>query len=117
MQIDYICKIYLNAQLYYLSLYGTWKILSYNSLLYICISIFFYRNHVWGNTYQINPDRLMIIKKMIRIITGSSYRAHTEPLLYANRILTVYTLGKKGCYTPIEDNKTNLDRTFVFPLG
>ena len=28
-----------------------------------------------------------------------------------------YTLGKKGCYTPIEDNKTNVDRTFVFPLG
>ena len=29
----------------------------------------------------------------------------------------VYTLGKKGCYTPIEYNKTNVDRTFVFPLG
>ena len=28
-----------------------------------------------------------------------------------------YTLGKKGCYTPIKDNKTNVDRTFVFPLG
>ena len=28
-----------------------------------------------------------------------------------------YTLGKKGCYTPIEDNKTKVDRTFVFPLG
>ena len=24
---------------------------------------------------------------------------------------------QKGCYTPIEDNKTNVDRTFVFPLG
>ena len=29
----------------------------------------------------------------------------------------LYTLGKKGCYTPIEDNKTNVDRTFVLPLG
>ena len=29
----------------------------------------------------------------------------------------MHTLGKKGCYTPIEDNKTNVDRTFVFPLG
>ena len=28
-----------------------------------------------------------------------------------------YTLGKKGCYTPIEGNKTNVDRTFLFPLG
>ena len=33
------------------------------------------------------------------------------------RKLLIYTLGKKGCYTPIEDNKTNVDRTFVFPLG
>ena len=31
--------------------------------------------------------------------------------------ITSYTLGKKGCYTPIEDNKTNVDWTFVFPLG
>ena len=31
--------------------------------------------------------------------------------------LSNYTLGKKGWYTPIEDNKTNVDRTFVFPLG
>ena len=31
--------------------------------------------------------------------------------------LLFYTLGKKGCYTPIGDNKTNVDRTFVFPLG
>ena len=30
---------------------------------------------------------------------------------------TWYTLGKKGCYTPIEDNKTYVDRTFVLPLG
>ena len=28
-----------------------------------------------------------------------------------------YTFAKTGCYTPIEDNKTNVDRTFVFPLG
>ena len=31
--------------------------------------------------------------------------------------LMLYTLGKKGCYTPIEDNKTHVDRAFVFPLG
>ena len=30
---------------------------------------------------------------------------------------SIYTLGKKGCHTTIEDNKTNVDRTFVFPLG
>ena len=32
-------------------------------------------------------------KKLIRIITGSPYRAHSEPLFYANRILTVYDLN------------------------
>ena len=37
--------------------------------------------------------------------------------IHANVCKTIYTLGKKGCYTPIEDNKTNVDRTFVFPLG
>ena len=35
----------------------------------------------------------------------------------SSRYCCFYTLGKKGCYTPIEDNKTNVDRTFVFPLG
>ena len=32
-------------------------------------------------------------KQLIRIITGSPYRAHSEPLFYANRILTVYDLN------------------------
>ena len=29
---------------------------------------------------------MIIQKKLVRIITGSPYRAHTEPLFYANRI-------------------------------
>ena len=37
--------------------------------------------------------------------------------VYATFDKLMYTLGKKGCYTPTEDNKTNVDRTFVFPLG
>ena len=41
---------------------------------------------------------------------------HYHPLV-CFFLLSLYTLGKKGCYTPIEDNKTNVDRTFVFPLG
>ena len=53
---------------------------------------FIYCNHVWGNTYQTNLEKLMVIqkKKLVRIITGSPYRAHTELLFYANRILNVY---------------------------
>ena len=40
-----------------------------------------------------------------------------EKILYRTKWSSIYTLCKKGCYTPIEDNKTNVDRTFVFPLG
>ena len=95
MHIDYICKklskctaILLKAR----------KVLGKSCLttLYYTFAYpyFIYCNHVWGNTYQTNLDRLMIIqKKLIRIITGSPYRAHTEPLFYANRILTVYDLN------------------------
>ena len=36
---------------------------------------------------------MVIQKKMVRIITGSPYRAHTEPLFYANLILNVYDLN------------------------
>ena len=41
---------------------------------------------------------------------------HAEPEFFDDWF-SYYTLGKKGCYTPIEDNRTNVDRTFVFPLG
>ena len=36
---------------------------------------------------------MIMQKKLVRIITGSPYRAHTEPLFYANRILNVYDLN------------------------
>ena len=44
---------------------------------------------------------------------------HTMNMSWDLRLIyiSIYTLGKKGCHTPIEDNKTNVDRTFVFPLG
>ena len=32
-------------------------------------------------------------KKLVRIITGSPYRAYTEPLFYANIILNAYNLN------------------------
>ena len=42
---------------------------------------FIYCNHVWGNTYQTNLNNAVIVqKKLIRIITCSPFRAHTEPL-------------------------------------
>ena len=62
------------------------------------------------------------------IIVGTVYRPPNSNVIDFNDAVTnileknrssllLYTPGKKGCYTPIEDNKTNVDRTFVFPLG
>ena len=36
---------------------------------------------------------LLVQKGLIRLVTGSTYRAHTEPLFYANRILTVFDIN------------------------
>ena len=53
-----------------------------------------YCNHVWGNNYQTTLERVFLVqKKLIRIITCSPYRAHTEPLFVANNILTVYDIN------------------------
>ena len=58
-----------------------------------------YCNHVWGNNYSTVLEKLILMqKKIIRIITCSPYRAHTEPLFLANQILNVqdinvYTVG------------------------
>ena len=49
-----------------------------------------YCNHVWGNNYPTNLEKLVLVqKKLVRIITNSPFRAHSEPLLYANKMLTV----------------------------
>ena len=49
-----------------------------------------YCNHVFGNNYPTNLENLHLVqKKLIMIITCSPYRAHTEPLCRANRILNV----------------------------
>ena len=55
-----------------------------------------------------------------KLIIGAFTRldkAHVSISYVIIELHVYYTLGKKGCYTPIEDNKTNVDRTFVFPLG
>ena len=60
---------------------------------------FIYYNVGWGENYTTTLDRLILLqKKLIRIVTCSPFRAHTEPLFFANRILNVtdindYTIG------------------------
>ena len=51
---------------------------------------FIYCNHVWGSTYQTNLNNVVLVqKKLIRIITCSPLRAHTEPLMLANRLMSL----------------------------
>ena len=45
---------------------------------------------MWGNTFKTSLEKMVLVqKKLIRIITCSPYRAHTGPLLFANRIMTL----------------------------
>ena len=54
-----------------------------------------YCNQVWGNYYPTVINKLVLIqKKLVRIITCSPYRAHTEPLMYANKMLSVSDINR-----------------------
>ena len=55
---------------------------------------FTYCNQVWGSNYKTSLEKMFLIqKKMIRIITSSPYRAHTEPLFIANYLLDLYDIN------------------------
>ena len=89
--IDYICKklskcvaIFAKARR---KLPKSCLISLYYSIAY---PYFIYCNHVWGNNYSAVLKKLVLVqKKIIRIITNSPFRAHTEPLFFANNILNV----------------------------
>ena len=51
---------------------------------------FIYCNQVWGNTYPTNLGRMVLLqKRLVRVVTCSHYRAHTEPLMLANQLLSI----------------------------
>ena len=51
---------------------------------------FIFCNHVWGNTYQTNLKSIVLVqKKLVRMINCAPFRAHTEPIMFASRILSV----------------------------
>ena len=51
---------------------------------------FIYCNQVWGNTYPTNLRRMVLLqKRLVRVVTCSHYRAHTEPLMLANQLLSI----------------------------
>jgi len=89
--IDFLCKklakcaaIFIKAR----------KVLDKSTLINLYYSFAYpyliYCNHIWGNTYPTCLEKLNLMhKRIIRVITCSPYRAHTAPLFYANRILTL----------------------------
>ena len=93
--VDYICKKLSKCVAIF---YKARRKLPHSCLISLYYSIaypyFIYCNHVWGNNYKTVLEKLMLVqKKIIRIITCSPYRAHTEPLFVANQLLTVYDIN------------------------
>ena len=59
----------------------------YHSLVYPYL---YYGNIIWGSTYKTNLNRLKILqKRIVRIITKSSYDAHTAPLFHNYHLLNL----------------------------
>lgn len=64
----------------------------YYSFVYPYIN---YCNHVWGNTYITNLKPIILLhKKIIRIVTGSPYLSHTEPLMKEFNLLNLISINK-----------------------
>ena len=75
------------------------------------------------NLDLLKHDKHLPTEKILDVMYANSFiptiNRPTRVTKYTCTIIdNIYTLlAKKGCYTPIEDHKTNVDRTFVFPLG
>ena len=69
--------------------------------LYYCLFYphILYCNLIWGDTYAIHLNTIELLqKKVVRIITGSAFLSHTDPLFCSTKILKVsdvhrYLLG------------------------
>ena len=77
---------------------------------YNTLDFFIHQGNGW---FIFDVVLLLIMIKKHAALWILDKKAHS----WLKRVTMKYTLGKKGCYTPIEDNRTNVDRTFVFPLG
>ena len=54
-------------------------------------------NQVWGNNYPTVLDKLLLVqKRLVRIITCSPFRVRTEPLMYAQKMLSVNRINTIG---------------------
>ena len=70
------------------------------TLVKLCYGLFYphilYANLIWGETYAIHLNVIEILeKKVVRIITGSAYLAHTSPLFFKTKILKINDVHPK----------------------
>ena len=72
-----------------------WQKSSFISLYYFfAFPYFIYCNLVWENTYQKNLNNAVFVqKKLIRIITCSPFIAHTEPLMFAKKLMSLSNIN------------------------
>ena len=75
------------------------KLLNADALLTLYYSFLYpylcYCNHVWGSTYVSNLQKLIVLqKKIIRMISGSRFRDHTDPLFKNLSLIKFVDLNK-----------------------
>lgn len=75
-------------------MYKVREYLTVKSLTSLYYSLFYpyllYGNVLWGGTYNVHLHTVeMLQKRAVRIITGSEYLAHTDPLFYSTGILKI----------------------------
>ena len=67
------------------------KLSLYYSLVYPYLT---YCNIAWSSTYVTNLNRIFLLqKRVVRIISNASYRAHTTPLFSKLKILDIFKLN------------------------
>ena len=93
--INYICKkISKSIGIIYRARFnllpGT-KLSLYYSLIYPYLN---YCNIVWSTTYVTNLRRILILqKRIVRVLTNSSFLAHTAPLFIKLNLLDIYKIN------------------------
>ena len=75
------------------------KLLNDDALLTLYYSFLYpylcYCNHVWGSTHITNFQKLIVLqKKVVRMISGSGFRDHTDPLFTNLSLIKFVDLDK-----------------------
>ena len=92
--IDHVCtKISKTVGLFYRvfpSIPVSVRVNLYYALFYPYL---FFSNLIWGGTYKTNLQPIVLLqKKVIRLICGQSYRAHTNNLFFGQKILKFHDI-------------------------